>query len=85
MTYLEAAFEVLKSSSSPLSTREITERAMQRQLIAPHSKTPVASMAAALYQALRADDHLLKLEDPGRHRARRGTVRWTLSKGRDVT
>jgi hypothetical protein len=52
MTYLEAAFQVLNSSRTPLTTREITERALREGLISTHGKTPTASMSATLYLAL---------------------------------
>ena len=35
MTYYEAALSVLRSTRRPLSTQEITDLALQRQLIKP--------------------------------------------------
>jgi hypothetical protein len=78
MTYSEAAFQVLMSSQHPLTTREITDRAMERGLIKPVGKTPYATMAAVLYLRVRTDPELVKVEDPGVKRAKRGSVRWTL-------
>jgi hypothetical protein len=76
MTFYEAALQILKSSSKPLTTREITERALERGLIVSRGKTPEASMAAVLYGRLGTDAQLVKIEDRGPTRARRGTVRW---------
>ncbi len=78
MTYYEAALQVLRSVQRPLTTREITAQAVERGLIAPDGKTPEATMSAKLYMALRNDSELVKLEEPGKKRARPGTVRWTL-------
>jgi hypothetical protein len=77
MTFLDAAFQVLRSSERPLTTQEITERALKEGLIDTRGKTPAATMSAALYQALRTSGYLVKLGDPGPERARRGSVRWT--------
>jgi hypothetical protein len=78
MTYFDAALQVLKSSRQPLSTREITERALSCGLIVTAGKTPHASMAAALYGRLNTDPQLVKTNAPGSTRAQRGTVRWAL-------
>jgi hypothetical protein len=69
MTYFGAALEILKSSRNPLTTREITERALERGLIAPRGKTPINTMAAALYGQLGTDPQLVKTEDRGPGRA----------------
>ena len=53
MTYYGAAFEVLRSAQYPLTTRQITERAIEMRLITPHGKTPIATMAAELYLQVR--------------------------------
>lgn len=78
MTYYDAAIQVLKSAQRPLSTREITEQAIEAGLIVPHGKTPNATMGACLYQYVRTDNALVKLEAPGAGRAKRGSVRWTV-------
>ena len=78
MTYYEAALEVLRSVQRPLTTWEITDEAIQRGLITPVGKTPHATMAAKLYSRVRHDPILVKLEDRGSERAKRGSVRWTL-------
>ena len=77
MTFIEAAFQILGSSRKPLTTREITERALEKGLINTRGKTPGATMSAALYKALQTGDRLVKLADPAPGRARRGSVRWT--------
>jgi hypothetical protein len=80
MTYLEAALEVLKSSRKPLTTREITNRAVRNRLIVPQGKTPDATMAAVLYRQLSTHTLIVKTAKPGPARAKRGTVRWALRK-----
>jgi hypothetical protein len=77
MNYYEAAVEVLKAARRPLTVREITDQAVEAGLIAPRGKTPVDTMKAALYRP-RGRRDLVKLEDPGEKRAKRGSVRWTL-------
>lgn len=76
MTYIQAALEVLRSSQVPLSTQEITRRALERGLISPHGSTPQATMGAALYRHLEKADDLIKLGVPGAARTKSGTVRW---------
>lgn len=83
MSFYEAALQILKSSPKPLTSEEITERALERGLIVSHGQTPVATMAAILYRRLGSDPQLVKTEDRGPTRAKRGTVRWTLRETRD--
>jgi hypothetical protein len=64
MTYYEAALRVLKFAGHALTAREITDQAIE------------AGMSAALYTRVRSDLELLKMEDPGNGRAKRGFVRW---------
>lgn len=78
MTYYEAALEVLRSAQHPLTTRQLTERAIEMRLITPHGKTPIATMAAELYLQVRKDPQLVKLGSSGGTRAKHGSVRWTL-------
>ena len=78
MTYYEAAIEVLRAAKRPLTAQEITCRAIETGLITPKGKTPVATMVSTLYVRLPNDPDLLKLEDHGNKRAKRGSVRWTL-------
>jgi hypothetical protein len=78
MTYYEAALQVLRSVQRPLTTREITDQAIERGLITPVGKTPHSTMGAELYLRVRNDPALVKLEDPGGARAKKGSVRWTL-------
>jgi hypothetical protein len=83
MTFYEAALQILKSSRKPLTSGEITERALERGLIVSRGKTPVATMASELYSHLDTDPQLVKTEDRGLVRAKRGTVRWALRETRD--
>jgi hypothetical protein len=78
MSYYEAALQVLRSVQRPLTTVEITDQAIERGLITPVGRTPHATMSAVLYSRVRSDPELVKLADPGRGRAKRGSVRWTL-------
>jgi hypothetical protein len=78
MTFFEAALQILKSSRKPLTSQEITQRALEHGLIVSGGKTPAATMAAALYRRSGTDPQLVKIEDRGPARAKRGTVRWTL-------
>jgi hypothetical protein len=79
MTYYEAALQVLRSVRRPLTTREITDRAIERGLIAPAGKTPEATMSAELYRGVRKDPELVKIDEPRSDgRARPRSVRWTL-------
>jgi hypothetical protein len=79
LTYREAALEVLRSARRPLTAREITDRALERGLIVPHGRTPLATMQATLYRSVRDDARLVKLDTPGVTRAVRGSVRWTVA------
>lgn len=49
LTLREAAYRVLAEAKGPLSVEEITQRAKERGLLSSTSKTPAASMGAALY------------------------------------
>jgi hypothetical protein len=79
MTYIEAAVHVLKAAQRPLTTEEITERAIDKGLLTPRGKTPRATMRAELYKAVHGEQGIVKLDTPGETRARQGSVRWTLS------
>jgi hypothetical protein len=80
MTYFDAALAVLRRAKLPLTTREVTAAAIEAGLIVPKGKTPHATMSAVLYQRAKSDPLLVKRETPGRSRAQRGSVRWTLRK-----
>ena len=78
MKYYEAALQVLGTTKHPLTTREVTDRAIEGGLITPQGRTPHGTMRAALYTHVRNDPMLVRLEAPGNGRAKRGSVRWTL-------
>jgi hypothetical protein len=79
MTFLDAAVAVLKRSNRPLSSAEITERALVSGQLETSGKTPEASMTAALYKEANADrPRVRKISEPGATRAARGSVRWRL-------
>jgi hypothetical protein len=78
MMYYEAALSVLRSARRPLTTREITDLAVQRKLIVRGGKTPYATMSAALYRRVGGNKELANIGVPGNGRAKRGSVRWTL-------
>lgn len=84
MSYMQAAFAVLKASEHPMSTQELVDVAMRHGLLRPRGKTPVATMSAYLYRYIR--DHpsaeLIRVAPQGSRpepkRAPRGSVRWAL-------
>jgi hypothetical protein len=80
MDYLAAAIAVLREARQPLAVQEITDRAVDLGFLAPRGKTPVATMSACLYVACRDDERcpIVRLWQPGRSRAQRGSVRWAL-------
>lgn len=78
MKYYEAALQVLRSAQRPLTSREITDEAIERGLITPRGKTPYDTMKARLYTRLHDDPELVKLGQPKNERATHGSVRWTL-------
>lgn len=79
MTYVQAALEVLVASREPLSTEEITERALKLGLLDPEEgRTPVRSMSAALYRTFNSEGPIVKIDVPGKMRAKRGSVRWAV-------
>lgn len=85
MSYVMAAIAVLETVGHPLTTRELTEEALARGLILRNSKTPKASMSAALYVYLQdrpTDALLVRLSRAGHKRAERGSVRWGLAQDR---
>ena len=49
MTYLDAAYTILHAASEPLHYEDITQRALDRQLITPQGLTPAATMGSRLY------------------------------------
>jgi len=49
LTYKEAALRVLREVGQPLSAQEITQRAIEQELINPQGLTPDATMGAQLY------------------------------------
>ena len=79
-TFLQAALIVLADASGPLTSTEITTRALDRKLLLSAGRTPEASMSAALYvEAKRPDSRVTKRSKPGPTRAARNSVRWVLS------
>jgi hypothetical protein len=80
MTFLEAARTVLAEARRPMTTREITDEALRQGLIETAGKTPEKSMDAQLYvRAKQPGATIVRLAEPGTIRARRGSVRWTLT------
>ena len=49
MTYLNAAYTILKTAGQPLHYAEITQRALAQKLITPQGLTPEATMGSRLY------------------------------------
>ena len=75
MRYYDAAVAVLRKASRPMTSREITDSAIEQGLIAPSGRTPEATMSAALYTR---EGPIRKVAEPGPTRAKRNSVRWTL-------
>lgn len=75
MTFRDAAELILRDAEEALSAREITERALSRELIDTRGSTPVATMSAALYREP-AGGRIQREYRPGPSRAARGSVRW---------
>lgn len=71
----EAALQVLSAAGGPLSVEEITERARELGLLTSTSKTPVASMGAAIYVDIKRnpDSPFVKV-GPRRFTLRQGIV-----------
>jgi hypothetical protein len=79
VTFLEAALVVLKEAREPLTSDAIVRRALDRGLLSTAGKTPEASMSAARYGNVNSDAPRVRwVAKPGRQRAVRGSVRWTL-------
>jgi hypothetical protein len=76
VTFAEAAENILREESRPMTAREITEIALGRRLIRSRGKTPVATMSAALY-GLSAGSPIEREFVAGARRAKRDSVRWT--------
>jgi len=49
MSFLKAAYQILKEEDRPLTSAEITEKAIARNLIRTKGRTPSATMEARLY------------------------------------
>ena len=49
MTYLDAAYAILQATGEPIHYGEITQRALDQNLIVPQGLTPVAAMGSRLY------------------------------------
>lgn len=80
MTYLQAALQILRSSKTPLSTRELLDRIVSEELIVPKGRTPLATLSAVLYTNVAGGGELRKLSSPGKTRAATGSVRWTVTR-----
>jgi restriction system protein len=57
MTFLEAAYSVLRDAGKPLHFREIARRAFERGLIKTKGKTPAASLNAEITLDIKHADH----------------------------
>jgi len=84
MTFLDAALDVLRRHPGALTAADIVSRALGSRLLRSNGKTPERTMSAVLYLALAREPHgeLIRIAIPGRHRAQRNSVRWTVRRGR---
>ena len=53
LSFKEVAEIILKDSSKPLSANEITELALEQNLLETEGKTPEATMAAQIYSDIK--------------------------------
>jgi hypothetical protein len=77
-TFLDAAVAVLRGANGPLTSREITERALRARLLVTAGKTPWKTMDAALYASNAVGGSIERFAREGAVRAVRGNVRWRL-------
>jgi len=49
MSFSNAAYEILKTSKTPLGPKEIADKAIEKRLIVSKSKRPGATMAGRLW------------------------------------
>src|SRR5215469_5273080 len=56
MTFIEAAAEVLRQVGKPLHYKEITELAIEKNLLSHVGKTPEVTMSHRLTSAIKKDD-----------------------------
>ena len=71
---------VLKRAKEPLTTREITNRAIASALLKSTGKTPEQTMSARLYSDVLHNpaSRFRRIAQPGLMRAKRNSVKWTL-------
>ncbi len=53
MTYLDAAYRILKQAKQPLHYKEITHRALEQGLIEPRGLTPEAAIELSREEVVR--------------------------------
>ncbi len=80
LSMYEAATLLLREAGHPMTAADLTRLALDRALIETHGKTPVESMASALYSRAKDDEGspIVKVALPGLVRSRRGSVKWGL-------
>ena len=79
MTYLDAAYTILKTAGQPLHYVEITQRALTEKLIASQGLTPEATMGSRLYTDTKQEGSKFVRAEHGRF----GLAEW-LPKGIDT-
>ncbi len=65
MTYLDAAYKILREHGAPLHHEEITQRALAQTLIAPKGQSPVSVMASRLYVDTKDENSRFVRAGPG--------------------
>lgn len=79
LPYIEAALYVLTTSGPELSTRDLGDRVLASGRLRSRSRTPRASLTAALYRELgKPNPRIERHFEKGLHRAKAGSVRWRL-------
>ncbi len=82
-TFAAAARTVLEDVKQPMTTRELFDEIMRRELVTVRGKTPYATLVSQLYKQAQKDKaEIIRVATEGPQRAQRGTVRWALYKTR---
>jgi restriction system protein len=80
VNFLDAAATILKRAKEPLTSKEITDRAIASAVLRSTGKTPDRTMTARLYLDTLHNpaSRFRRIAQAGRIRAKRGSVKWAL-------
>jgi len=79
MSFIEAAYQILNKTGSPLSASEITALGLKEGLITTKGKTPIATMSAIIYMDIKKKAALSRFTKP--KKGKFGLRDWLESKG----